>query len=90
MPDKPKHEPYDSPLRWLIESKTDGHASYVVDLGMMECQCKFHRMDVSKKLRLGQRPKMCTHYYIARERFTCWAIYKFDQVDPNKNHDQNL
>lgn len=90
MPPKPKHLPYDSPLRWQIPSQRSSHVVYIVDLGTMECQCKFHQCDVGPKLRKGLQPKMCTHYNIAKNRFTDWAIWAFHNDDPNRKHDDTI
>ena len=91
MVDKPKHFPYDSPLRWEIPSQTDSHAGYIVDLGMQECQCRRHICDVKPLLKKGLRPnKFCVHMNMARERFTAWSIWDHHQRDPNREHDDNL
>lgn len=82
-PPEPKFQPYDSPLRWQIPSRTDGHAGYVVDLATGECQCKFYQCEVGPKERKGIPVKRCTHYHIARDRFTDWAIFKFHEHDKN-------
>jgi hypothetical protein len=87
---KPQFKPYDSPTRWEIRSQRSSNVSYIVDLGMMECQCRYHQCDVGPKLRKGLRPKMCTHYNIARERFADWAIWAFHNNDLNREHDDNL
>lgn len=90
MPPEPKYKPYDSPLRWEIPSRTTGHACYIVDLGMQECQCRYHQCEVGPKLRKGLQPKHCTHYYMARERFADWAIWAFHKDDANRKHDDNI
>ncbi len=87
---KPQYEPYDSPLRWKIDSKTNSHVCYIVDLGLEECQCKFHQCEVGPKLKKGLRPKFCSHFYIAEERFKNWAKWMFHKQDPNRKHDDNI
>jgi hypothetical protein len=82
----PIREPYDSPLRWLIESSSTNHKPYLVDLsqynGVGECQCRFWVCNVGPKVKRGEVVH-CKHVRIARERFTNWAIEAF------KNHDKN-
>jgi hypothetical protein len=85
MPEAPKHEPHDSPLRWLIQSRTSSHIGYLVDLAEPACQCKFWQCDVSLKLKKGLATKYCQHYHMAKERFTTWAIHKFNEHDKNTN-----
>lgn len=88
---KPLYFPHDSPLRWLIESKTQSGKTYLVDLGMMECQCRYWQCDVGPALRDGRAPRrFCSHYGTARQRFTDWAIWAFHQKDPNRKHDDSL
>lgn len=89
MPETPVHLPFDSPLRWQIQSRTNSHECYIVDLGRPECQCRFWRCDVGPKLRKGLHPKLCTHYHIARDRFATWAIWAFEKQDPNQQHDKD-
>lgn len=85
----PKHQPYDSPLRWQIASRTNSHEAYVVDLGLPECQCRFWQCEVGPKLRKGLPvKKLCTHWHMARDRFASWAIDQFKKHDPNAAHDQ--
>ena len=84
-------EPYDSPLRWLVESSTSTHKPYMVDLGAYngngECQCKYWQCNVGPKVKSGT-PANCKHIRIARERFTNWAIQAFKQHDQNQKHDK--
>lgn len=87
---RPKHWPFDSGLRWQIPSQRVGEKAYIVDLGLQECQCRFHQCEVGPKLRKGLQTKRCTHYYLARERFTDWAIWSLHQQDPNRKHDDNI
>lgn len=83
----PKHQPFDSPLRWQVESSTDYHEPYLVDLGAPDpesCQCKHYLMVCVPHNRKGLgEVKRCKHYRIAKERFANWAIHAF------YNHDQN-
>lgn len=78
-------EPYDSPLRWLVGSRSDHEASYMVDLGsnglMGECQCKAFLY----KTKLPDKVYQCQHIRIARERFARWAIRKFKEVEIKGN-----
>jgi hypothetical protein len=87
---RPEHFPYDSPLRWQIASRTDSHGTYIVDIGLRECQCRYHQCEVGPKLRKGLQPKLCTHYHIARDRFATWAAWAFQQQDPNLKHDKSI
>lgn len=90
MMPEPQFKPFDSPLRWKIESRSRSHVCYVVDLGLQECQCQHHQCVVAPALRKGLKPNFCTHYNLARNRFTDWSIWAFHQQDPNRKHDDNI
>ena len=78
--------PYDAPLRWVVRSSSEGHASYLVDLGandcIGECQCAHFMFVVKPNLRKGQI-RRCRHINIARERFLNWSIKAFKEQDKN-------
>lgn len=78
IPELKIEEPYDYPTRWLIPSKSEGGASYLVDLGSRECQCRWHVTSVAPALKRGEMPaRFCSHYHEARRLFTDWAIKEF-------------
>jgi hypothetical protein len=68
----------DSPLRFLVPSRTVGGETYLVDLSGPTCQCRWFETSVAPALRRGEKPrKMCYHVLAAREHFTEWAIAAF-------------
>lgn len=86
-------EPYDYPTRWLIPSKSEGGASYLVDLagndGWAICQCRFCVCEYTPVLKRGHIPKRaCSHIIDARRKFAVWAVKRFDQFDKNKKEEQ--
>lgn len=90
MVQEPKFKPYDGILRWAIESRTSSHKTYIVDLGLEECQCIFHQCEVGPKLKKGLPTKRCQHYYMAKGRFADWAVWAFHKDDPNRKHDDTI
>lgn len=88
IPKIPVEEPYDWPTRWLIPSKSEGGAAYLVDLaannGWGNCQCRWSETSYTPILRRGQTPsRPCSHILDARRKFAVWAVNRFDQLDPN-------
>jgi hypothetical protein len=86
-------EPYDYPTRWLIPSKSEGGASYLVDLAALEghgeCQCRWCQTSYAPILKRGQIPtRACSHIIDARRKFAVWAVKRFDQFDKNKKEEQ--
>jgi hypothetical protein len=82
------HRPYDSSLRWLIESRSETGAKYLVDLGANNerglCSCKWFKTQISPAIRKGKPiVKYCRHYNEARERFTRWMIHQEALKDKN-------
>jgi hypothetical protein len=74
----------DSPLRFLVPSRTVGGETYLVDLGESMCQCRWHVTHVGPALRRGEKPRRyCHHIIAAREEFTSWAIQAFKNADPS-------
>ncbi len=74
----------DSPLRFLVPSRTVGGETYLVDLGEPRCCCRWWETSVAPSLRRGEKPrKFCYHYTAAREEFTDWAIKAFAQQEKN-------
>ena len=80
---EPEYFPYDSPLRWLINSKTDSNASYLVDIGIPHCQCTHFRCDIQPKLNKGLKSKVCSHIDIANKRYLVWSVSEFKKRDIN-------
>lgn len=86
-------EPYDYPTRWLIPSKSEGGASYLVELadneGWGSCGCRWDRTSYTPVLKRGQIPtRACSHITDARRKFAVWAVKRFDQFDKNKKEEQ--
>lgn len=79
-----EYAPHDSPLRWLINSKTDSNGSYLVDIGIPSCQCRYFICEVAPKLKQNLQPKLCSHIILAQRRYLVWSVAQF------KNHDTNL
>lgn len=80
-------EPYDSPLRWLIESR-HGNGAYLVDLGANNerglCPCKWFQTNTGPDIREGKRiVKHCYHVQEAERRFQRWARHQFAKIDKN-------
>ena len=82
-------EPYDYATRWLIPSKSESGAAYLVDLAANEgwgsCQCRWSVTSYTPVLKRGHIPaRSCTHILDARRKFAVWAVKRFDQLDQNK------
>lgn len=85
MSDLKNTEPHDSPLRWLVPSKSNEGEEHLVDLGAPECTCRYWVTTVGPALRKGLTPRQyCSHYHSAKCTFTEWAIKKFKDYDKNK------
>lgn len=82
-------ELWDGPLRWLVKAN-QGDQKYLVDLGIPECQCRWHQCEVRPALRKGLQPrKMCVHYHTALNAFAPWAVEQFKKFDQNiPDHEQ--
>lgn len=84
-------EMYDYCLRWLVPSSSSANVSYLTDLGSYggrgECNCRHWVTTVGPKVKKGNNVQ-CKHLRIAREKFTEWAILKFAEKDPNRQHDK--
>lgn len=80
-------EPFDSPCRWIIPSRSESGVSYLVDLsgfdGVGSCQCRDFDCRCVPSIKLG-KPKRCRHILIARELFTDWIIPRLAKLDTNK------
>lgn len=77
-------EHFDSPLRFMVKSRTKD-TSYLVDLGsdkypLGECHCRYFITTVGPAQIRGQR-KMCYHIDRAREAFCTWAIDAFREQE---------
>ena len=87
------HQPFDSPLRWMIESRSHPNrdGGYLVDLGAYGgrgcCQCPDFQCRVGPATKTG-RWVSCHHIRVARERFMWWAIMHEIEIDQNRAHDQ--
>lgn len=87
---KPIHEPFDSELRFLIESRTDLQAAYLVDLGGNKgwglCTCDGFKKGVNKKIREGKTENLryCWHIPEAKKRLAEWRIYIARSEDQNE------
>ncbi len=77
---------YDSPLRWMVSSRTDSAITYLVDIGANnrngECQCPSFHFNAPKAFAKGQ-PFRCYHITRARDCFIDWSISKFVEHDKN-------
>lgn len=63
--------PYDSPLRFLVKSRTRKDVEYLVDLETMECQCEdfmFRHASYRRKYGWDKSVTMCDH---------CDAAFKY-------------
>lgn len=86
-------QPYDSATRWLIPSKSEGGAAYLVDLaeneGWGSCQCMWCQTSYAPLLKKGVVPiRTCSHITDARKKFALWAVNAFDKQDKN-NREQD-
>jgi hypothetical protein len=84
-------EHFDSPLRFMVRSRSQSGVSYLVDLGDDEfplgsCHCKHHVCVCGPAQKRGER-KWCQHVEMARQAFTDWAIAAFKRQDRNVSHD---
>jgi hypothetical protein len=89
IPELPTEEPYGYATEWLIASKSEAGASYLVDLaankGWGECQCRWYLTTYLPILRRGNiPPRSCSHIADARVKFARWACTRFAALDPNK------
>jgi hypothetical protein len=86
---KPDHAPFDGILRWLIESRTDLQAAYLVDLGGNKgwglCTCRHFVTHTGPAIRKGATANLryCWHVPEAKTRLAEWQIYIARNEDQN-------
>lgn len=87
---KPEHDPYDSScLRWVIPSKSEDGADYLVQIEPPSCQCRWWVCEVGPKLERGLKPRqLCSHYEEADKRFKECAKWIFSEMDKNKKQNE--
>lgn len=64
---------YDSPLRYLVKSRTRKDIEYLVDLEVMECQCEdflYRHLPNRKKYGWDRSVTMCHHCDAAFKHFS--------------------
>jgi hypothetical protein len=80
-------EHFDSPIRFMVKSRSQTGHSYLVDLGSDkypdgECHCRYFVTTVGPAQLRGEH-KRCYHIERAREEFCNWAIQAFKDQDKN-------
>lgn len=86
---KPLHvEPYDHPLRFLVESKSDPEKKHLVDLGLYKgngkCACQHFEFRLEPELVRGSHGLRCDHIEAARTKFLDGIIAAMNHVDRPK------
>lgn len=99
---KPAHYPEpESPLYWLIESRSEPGTSHLVYLGANDgrgrCFCTWFRAEVQpaydqkrqpRPRKEGDNPYTCHHVEEAEKRFKYWIRWYLISINPNHEQEE--